>query len=195
MPDPWLLFFSALAGGFGFIWIAIGWHRYILLDETPTSLVPQFRGDRVLAYWGYSLVTGIIVGLIALAGGLVVMGLAMAMGPLVATVGLLVLALPIFIVGYRLAPLFPAAALGRKTSIGEAWASTRGAAGAFIVLAILSTIASAAIDLPANLLRMLPAGGMLSLLWLTVTGWIKLMIGVSILTTIYGHYVEGRPIK
>jgi hypothetical protein len=195
MPNQWLLFLGALAGAFAFIWIAIGWHRYILLDETPTSFVPQFRGDRVLAYLGYSLVTGIIGGLIALAGILVVMVIAMATGPLFATVGVLVAILPIFVVAYRLAPVFPAAALGRKTSIGEAWASTRGAVGAFIVLAIISTIASAAIDLPANLLRTLPAGGILSLLWLTVTGWIKVMIRVSILTTIYGHYVERRAIK
>ena len=34
----------------------------------------------------------------------------------------------------------------------------------------------------------------LGLVVLGVTGWFVTMVSVSILTTIYGHYVEGRPI-
>ena len=31
-------------------------------------------------------------------------------------------------------------------------------------------------------------------LWTLATGWVKMIVGVSILTTLYGHYIEGRAI-
>lgn len=195
-PNHWLIALSAIVSYFALVWIAIGWHRFILLSEAPQSLVPQFRSDRFLAYVGYSLLTGIIVGLVAIVGVALLTAISMATGsPFIAIAGGLVVAIPLFVIAYRLAPVLPGAALGHKTSIGRAWTSTRGAIGAFIVLAIISTIASVLIDLPANLLVKLPNGWHLSLLWTTMTGWIKVMVGVSIMTTIYGHYVEGRAIK
>jgi hypothetical protein len=37
-------------------------------------------------------------------------------------------------------------------------------------------------------------GSLISLIYGQVTGWFLMMFGVSTLTTLYGHYVEGRPI-
>ena len=34
----------------------------------------------------------------------------------------------------------------------------------------------------------------LLILWQFVTGWLVMMVSVSILTTLYGHYIEGRPL-
>jgi hypothetical protein len=34
----------------------------------------------------------------------------------------------------------------------------------------------------------------LGLVWDFVFGWVQLMVGVSILTTLYGHYIEKRPL-
>ena len=33
---------------------------------------------------------------------------------------------------------------------------------------------------------------MVAIVWTIVTGWFKMMIGASILTTLYGVYVEDR---
>jgi len=38
-------------------------------------------------------------------------------------------------------------------------------------------------------------GAFLALLWTLATGWVIMVVGVSILTTIYGHYVEGRALS
>ena len=59
------------------------------------------------------------------------------------------------------------------------------------MLAILAVLGSVLIDLPVlSLMNIMP----LAMTWTFVTAWIKTMVGASILTTIYGHYVEGRPL-
>lgn len=63
-----------------------------------------------------------------------------------------------------------------------------------IVLAIITTIAAIVIDLPANVFARLPQGWIWATIWLLLTGWVKIMVGASVLTTIYGYYVEKRAI-
>ena len=83
------------------------------------------------------------------------------------------------------------AALGDSLSLGDAWGATNGAMGDLLVLAILAVLGSVLIDLPVlSLMNIMP----LAMTWTFVTAWIKTMVGASILTTIYGHYVEGRPL-
>ena len=98
------------------------------------------------------------------------------------------------LISYRLAPMFPSAAIGQSVGVSQAWAATSGASGTIIVLAVVSAIASVVIDLPAELLARLPVGMWLGFIWVGITGWVKLMVGVSILTTLYGVYVEKRTI-
>jgi hypothetical protein len=99
------------------------------------------------------------------------------------------------IVGYRFAPLLPASAVGQPLTFGAAWEATKGATSAIVVLAIVSAVASFVIDLPALVLGLAgPPGHILGLIWMLGTGWVKMLVGVSILTTLYGHYVEGRAI-
>ena len=133
-----------------FLWLAVAWHRYILLDEMPTGLLPEFNGSRMLSYFGYSLLIG-----------LVLIGLAIVMGIITGIVGAVIGQLAIVIVlvfyflmliaSYRLSPMLPAAAVGVFAFLG--------------------------------------------LLWQLAAGWVTMVVGVSLLTTIYGHYVEGRPLS
>jgi hypothetical protein len=45
------------------------------------------------------------------------------------------------------------------------------------------------------ILAAIPAiGNILSLIWTLGTGWVKAVVGVSILTTLYGYYIEKRNI-
>jgi hypothetical protein len=112
----------------------------------------------------------------------------------VALAGAIVIYAIILLITYRLAPLLPGAAIGKPVNVGEAWASTSGATGTILVLAVVSAIAAVVIDLPTELLQHLPAGTILVLIWVHITAWIKLMVGISILTTLYGVYVEKRDI-
>ena len=177
-----------------FVWIAVAWHRYVLLDEQPQGQFPAFDGGRLFSYALLSLgigilcvITGVVVGTVA---GLLVL----VAPPLAFVAGVLALAAAL-IVGYRLAPVLPASAIGKPLTFGAAWEATKGASGAIVVLAIVSAIAALIIDLPAILFAYAgPLGRILSLIWTLGTDWVKMLVGVSILTTLYGHYVEGRAI-
>jgi hypothetical protein len=179
-----------------FVWIAVAWHRYVLLDEVPAGQFPEFNSSRLLSYAGYSLLVGVIAFVImflvtAIVGIITVPLLGIVGGIITGVVGV-ALAL---IIGYRLGPILPASAVGKPLTLGQAWAATNGANTAIIILGIISAVAAFVIDIPAMILMLAgPIGGFLALLWTLATGWIKMLVGVSILTTLYGHYVEQRAI-
>lgn len=179
-----------------FVWIAVAWHRYILLDEVPAGRFPEFNSQRMISYATYSVGIGFLGFLVSLVLAAVIGIVAV---PLLGVVGGVITGLvglaAALIVFYRLAPLLPAAAIGKPLTIGQAWEVTNGANVPIIILAIVSAIAALAIDIPAFVFAMAgPVGGFLTLLWTLCTGWVKMLVGVSILTTLYGHYVEGRSI-
>jgi hypothetical protein len=176
--------------------IAVAWHRYILLNEQPDGLVPSFDRSRLLAYIGYSLLIGVILVVIAIIIGIITGILAALIGYIGVGIGLLGYVF-MLIGSYRLSPMLPAAAVGKSMTLRQAWDATAGANGPIIVLAILSFIAAIVIDLPAVGLAYYGGaiGGFIAMLWTLVTGWIKFAVGVSIVTTLYGHYVEGRPLS
>lgn len=179
-----------------FVWIAVAWHRYILLDEIPAGQFPAFNGQRMLSYAGYSIGIGIIgfalsFVLTAIIGIVTIPLLGMVGAFITGVIGLAA----VLIVGYRLAPLLPASAIDKPLTISQAWEATNGANVPIIILAVLSAVAALVIDIPAFILAMAgPIGGFLALLWTLATGWVKMLVGVSILTTLYGHYVERRSI-
>lgn len=177
-----------------FVWIAVAWHRYVLLDEMPQGQLPEFNGSRLLAYAGYSLLVGLL-GLVAAVVVGAIVGVLVVLVPPLAFVAALAALAAALVVGYRLAPVLPASAVGKPLTLGAAWEATKGASGAIVVLAIVSAIAALVIDLPALLLAFAgPVGRFLGLIWTLGTDWVKMLVGVSILTTLYGHYVEGRPL-
>lgn len=179
-----------------FVWIAVAWHRYILLDEMPAGQFPAFDGQRMLNYGLYSIGIGLLGAIVsfvlATIIGIITIPLLGVVGGFVTGAIALAAALIIF---YRLAPLLPAVAIGKPLTLSQAWGATNGANVPIIILAVLSAIAAIVIDIPAFILMMAgPIGGFLGLLWTLVTGWVKMLVGVSILTTLYGHYVERRSI-
>jgi len=193
----WQFFVAALISVVPYLWIAVAWHRFVLLDEAPRAIVPTPPGDRIWSYFGRAIQMGLLIIVFAIGCGLL---LTVAM---VASNGSPVLALPIMfvfvavgvLITYRLAPMFPGAAIGQSVGVGEAWKVTSGASGTFFILAILSAIGSFVLDLPGELLARLPGSPFTVLTWVAVSSWVKLMVGVSILTTIYGVYVEKRSIS
>jgi hypothetical protein len=185
------------------LWIAVAWHRYVLLDEMPGAVVARFNGERMLAYFGRSVllvliaialtvVASIIVGFIAvpLFGSIGTSRPAAIIGGLVV---FLLVYVPLAIVLYRLGLVLPASAVGKPIRFGEAWSATAGTSGTIAVLALLSVFSVWLLDLPGLLF----SGPLIwvRLIWQVVTGWIEVMVGVSIITTLYGHYVERRPIS
>ncbi|WP_375229420.1 hypothetical protein [Roseobacter sp. S98] len=171
------------------LWIAVAWHRFILLEEYPDQLLPPFRFDRILAYLGRSF----LLGLIGAAFMLPVMfvGVAFAQSaPLLGVPVLIVFILVIVLVFYRLSIILPAAAVGKPLPIGEAWAATRGETGTFIALLVVSLLFQLVVQIAFTLLAFVPVLGALLVVFASLL--VLPMINVSILTTLYGVYIEKR---
>jgi hypothetical protein len=189
----------AIVGGLAALWIAVAWHRYVLLDESPGSTMPPFHGDRLLAYFGNSFIIGLIafgLGLVIFMPlGFVAAGIAKGGG----AVNYLILLVPLvgyFAIAafiYRISHILPASAIGKPIKLSEAWAATSGTNVTIFVLALISVLCVLLLGLPVLWIR--PNLGVLAgFLWQTVIGWIELMVAISIITTLYGHYIERRPL-
>lgn len=175
-----------------YVWLAVTWHRYVLLDEQPGGQLPAFHRSEILSYAGNAILLWLISVVVLFVVGLVLSPLAF-LGPLGGIIILIVAVSILLIIGYRLGLVLPSRAVGQRLTFGEAWAATRGQSGTILVLAIVSAIAAVVINIPAIVLAFLPGiGTILAQIWQLGTGWITLVVGVSILTTLYGVYIEKR---
>lgn len=186
-------------------WVAIAWHRYVLIGERP-GLVPAFKAGQMAAYFVHLLVMLVfsmltILGLAIVAAILspIINGIPVvteAFGGIfkvVCIVGFTVIAVSLTMtVFYRLSPMLPGSALGSPMTLAETWESMTGAAGTIFVVALIGQFAIPALGL--GVAALLADQPMVTAAWNLVWPWVYLMLGISILTTLYGHYVEKRPI-
>lgn len=175
------------------LWIAVAWHRYVLLEERSNGWITPMNGGAMLGYLGRSILIGLLVALIVL-----VVSIPLGMFALILPAGLattLIGAAALFvamIVFYRLAVVLPAGAVDRPLTFRDAWQATKGQSGTVVVLALLTVGFSLALQIPALIEG---SSGVIGAIYQGVVGWIGLMIGVSTLTALYGHLVEGRPVE
>ncbi|WP_371412445.1 argininosuccinate synthase [Pseudophaeobacter sp. EL27] len=199
----WLGFLLALSllEVFVAIWVAVAWHRYVLLEE-ETGLIPVFNGKRIREYFGASILVGLtILGAVFL---FFLPGFALA-----TVVGVLfglegegsVFNLLLGVIGFvfagwvfsRLSPLFPAVALGEKATLKGAWKATSGVSVS--VLAILPLFYLFNYGLVALVgAAVLPFNTLVGDLVIAIVNCACAMVSISILTSIYGVVVEGREV-
>lgn len=175
------------------IWIAVAWHRFVLLGEVPTTPVPPFLGERMGAYFIKSLLIGIILIVVGMIIGVVVMPLMSRGGGLVAMLLIsLLVQVPMIFLGLRMATGLPGTALGSDHPLMAGWQATAGEWRVILELAVMMALAVWVI----NLISLLIFGGvtMLAQIWQIIVGWPIMMVGLSVLTTLYGHYIEKRPL-
>lgn len=179
------------------VWIAVAWHRYILKNEVPAGFVPPIHKDRMIAYFVRALLIGllmIVVGFVlgfiaALVGGAV--GMATGSLILVTLVFALLVYFPIFVIAYRISTSLPASAVTEDAgSFMAGWDATKGENGTFIGLGLVS----AAVMFLNGYISISLLSGVLPLfiIWTLVFNWLAMMVGLSVLTTLYGHFVEKR---
>lgn len=178
------------------VWAAVAWHRFVLKGERPAGLLPPYSPDRTWAYFVRSLGIGALC--IALAFPLGFVGALAAVpfwteaGP--SLIGLavifLITYLPLTVISYRLSTALPAVALDVPSAFGDGWRATKGESGTLVVLALISLVLFFVLSAVGD--RLFSGLPVLSMLWRVLFGWFAIMVGLSILTTLYGHYVEGR---
>lgn len=216
MPDPQ----AAASGALGalvllvvaiiaYCWAAVGWHRYVLMEETGNGILPPWRGDRVRAYFGRAFVVGLVVMLAVIGGGLVValvVGLTQSGGvALLLGIGLVFGA---SWVATRIGLVLPAAAIGERMTLSESWQATRPVSSQILLPLIVIALAVGLIGQVILLIfgqttTVEIFGEMQEQLVLSLPGqivngvvsWLQILVNLALMTTLYGNLVEGRSLN
>lgn len=171
--------------------VAVNWHRFVLLNE-PANWLPQIRAGRIFAYILRVLLIGLGLGLIMAVAMMPAALMGAAVGQAGAVLGMVV-TVAIFVFGFaaywRLSASLPGAALDGGASIGDTWRATQGSFGTFLLLTLILMGFGLLIGLAQVVLMMIPLLGVLIYI---AAQWFFTMLGLSLLTTIYGYYVEKR---
>lgn len=200
-----------LPAGFGFffsamiilvsvlnLWGVTSWHRFVLLEEYPRGWVPVFRTDRIFAYF-VRLLQIMLIGMLCFLPVLLIMMFVVPImsgvgGPsaLVFSVIWFVCIAVIAIIVMQISPILPAAAIGKPLKVSEAWENTKGSGWSILVIGLLYVLFQVALTFVAGLTAQvyLPLGIAFNIFVFLLLP----MVTISILTTFYGHYVEGREI-
>jgi hypothetical protein len=173
------------------LWIAVAWHRYVLTGETPNGWIPSFHGAEILGYLGRSFMIGILVVLAIIVASIPVGLISVGMPGLAGLLSLALIGLGAYLF-FRLGMILPAAAIGERVSVAEAWEASRGESGAILTLALIVVGGSVIIQLP-SMFNDDPTS-VINLIYSLVVNWFATIIGISVLTTLYGHFIEKRPI-
>lgn len=187
----WLVFLGVLVVVVGTtLVIAVTWHRFVL-GGGAAGLIPRLPVRDMAAY----LVRALLIALIAL---LATAPLMMFMGagltghdPWLTTLVLGVVGTILTALVLRLSVSLPALAIGRRMSLAEGWAVLEGHLPALATLAVILVLAQVAL---AWVVSLVAIGPLLATGAAIGANWLALMVWLSVLTTLYGHYVEGRPL-
>ncbi|MEO0359454.1 MAG: hypothetical protein AAF386_14450, partial [Pseudomonadota bacterium] len=176
---------SVLVGVVGYItlstWLAICWHRYVLLGEIALSFPTGKVGPYFWRGFGYAIAAFlpvvIVGGIIVTAAG---QGAAVVVDILVTVVGLFLL--------FRISMGLPGLCVDQHIDLQESWKRTAPFSGMILgttlILAVVSTVFSL---LVAGLLSGAGGASIVVVMALNlIIGWMQLMVGLSLLTTFYG---------
>ncbi|MBO9473219.1 hypothetical protein J7413_06670 [Shimia sp. R10_1] len=172
-------------------WCVVAWHRFVMLEEMPQGWIPPFHKAQIFAYWGQIFKLSLAALLVVAPAGFVLMLIVKASPVLGVLIGI-----PAYFIAVlalmRLSVTLPAAAVGKPVTFSQAFEATTKSWGALLLmilllagLQILTQSAAAGLALVSPPLSVV--------LNLATTIFVSLL-NISILTTLYGHYVEGRSI-
>jgi len=182
---------SFVVGLLSSLWIAVLWHRFVLLSEVPQTIIPPFYAGMIAAYLGKTIQLGLVLAIVGILLGML---LGVALGPLLGAFSASVIPLTLLgvllFMSYRLGLVFPAVALKAPISFKTSWDKTQTASGSIAQLAIIAVVFVLLIQIPSSMNP--DPTSVVNLVYSYVVGWIAMMVGISVLTTLYGIYVEGR---
>ncbi len=189
-----LIAFSLFVPG----WIAVAWHRFILLEEY-SGFVPAITGRPIWGYIGKSVLLALLLGLAAIPLMMIVGVVSMPFMQLSGGLSLIVFAITGLMIGtaigflwFRTAICLPAKALGDDMKFGEAWANTKDISGTIFGVTLIIVGLNVGVALVLGVI--LSGIPLVSSIAELAINWLSMMVGISVLTTIYGHVVEGRPL-
>jgi hypothetical protein len=181
---------------FIFAWVAVTWHRYILLEEYPAT-VPAVANRPIGAYIGRTLMMTLQLVLVMIPVMLLVIPFIGNAGTLMLNTGSglifsIVIGSILSFFWLRIGVSLPAVAVGKPMSSREAWTETKPVWQTILGASVIMVALNLAVTLAFSLL--FTGIPLISYVLSVAMQWVTMMVGVSVLTTIYGHVVEGRPL-
>ena len=180
-----------ISGALMMAYAAVAWHRFVLLSEKSRGIFPSPPVGTVSGYFGRTWLIGLIIfAFVWLFNQFVTPGLQQLTGySLWSTIGmsLFVNAFASYLI-LRLGMILPGRAVENDIRLISSWRATGKVGWALILSALLLSALKVLQFIPALL-------GMPMLVAIVIGGaitWLSLMIGISILTTLYGYCIEGR---
>jgi hypothetical protein len=195
----------SLVSLFAFSSIAVNWHRYILINEYPAEN-GGIRWDNIV--FRYVLKSFLIALLLIIAGLIIFFSVGILVAALkyddhtsanllTALMGLA--GITLFIALNRLSVSLPGVALGRTDfGIKDALIATQGNVfniSGFLILYIIIVLltATAVAILSVYIFEPLGTVGIVFSTTIDVASqWLITMLGIAVLTTLYGYFVEDR---
>ncbi len=173
-------------------WISVLWHRYMLLSERPSDLMPPFRSQVIVAYILATLRVFLVL-LAAIIPAMVLLAIFAVTGLMSTGVGIVgfgfIFTAYVFYISLRISLVLPSRAIGKAMPIGESWHKTGSTGNAIIVVGILMGTGA---YIGQMIGQTVFTNGALLQVFNLVIGWFFVMVSVTILTTLYGYLVEGR---
>lgn len=186
--------------------IAVNWHRYVLLDEIAEgwqrlridSLAWRYIGNFILIFlvlMACAIPVGLAVALVSFLANALLGGEMLTILLIPSVVALYAFA---FVASYRLMVKMPAIALGRSDfSMGDAWRATKGNSwrllGLLILFALCILLIAVGMFAITYLFGLLGTVGLsLAVAIQVMVNWVATILGVTLLTSLYGFFVEGR---
>ena len=201
------LLLAALIGLVCWLWAAVAWHRFVLLEEYPTGILPAWQGTNIVNYFGNSLLILLIMIGVGIGAGLIV-GIVVAIFQTAAIALLMGIGLVFALswVATRIGLILPATAIGARLSVGESWKATAPVAGQIIlpifVIALVSAVLNQAVIALFGETTTVPGFGGIDQQQVTlsvpgvlvqaVISWLQMLVNLALMTTLYGNLVEGR---
>ena len=190
------VFLPILAGLFFLVWGIVGWHRYVL-NEGPAKWLTPIGVRNFVRYALDSLAITLLMALIAIPV-LYILGNFMFAADVYAAFALLNPSVILLItwIFLRLSPLLPSSAIDKRIGLGGAWRATSKGRLALLWVAVMwlvmdyigaqatRSLASTPLTPEADFRVFIVA----QMVWMAISG----MWGVSLITTIYGYFVEDR---
>ncbi|MGJ8617182.1 MAG: hypothetical protein ACSHWS_10095 [Sulfitobacter sp.] len=197
-PSPssiMLMLLIAAAGLVGYALMAILWHRHVLLNGTEARDILRPGSAIILGYLWRAIILALVQFLIAIPIAIaiaIIGGIGSALtGAAVAFFVIGILAGILFVwIALRLSVVLPAAALGNSMRIKESWEVTAPIAKTLWSLAVLLAMLNVAISLITVVI--LPDSAVIAMGLQTMVYIVEGLVFISVLTTLYGHLVEGR---
>ncbi|ADO43810.1 hypothetical protein [Ketogulonicigenium vulgare] len=174
-------------------WTAVSWHRFVLLEEYP-GLLPRIPQNELAGYmWKTIVVSAMLVLILVPVSaviGIMMMGLVFLPSIIVGTLGGFAITLVVMWLSLRFGLVLPAASVGAKMGVFQAWRATNPVSGQIFVIAVIVTLLNVVLSLIVSVFDgispMLSFGLNIGVLWFST------LLGLCLLTTLYGVLVEGR---